>query len=175
MSQIIFDAKDAQSAVLAVDDRLQGNRPASRRTKNHNTWRKIAAAYHSVAFIDQTIYLNTGERVSQFYANSKELDAGKSKPYWSSLHEMAARSFQAFLEDSLKNKERRNDYLSFGADNALYGGNHKAYPEGEERKLINAAFERLFKTIKEEQIFENASKDQAMMDSIFGANYEVSL
>ena len=82
---------------------------------------------------------------------------------------MAARAFQAFLEDSLKDRDRRNDYLSYGADNSLYGGTHQAYPEGDERKRINLAFKSLFEVIKSEKIFENASADQAMMDSIFGA------
>ena len=166
MGNLIIDAKNAEAAVLEVDNKMN-NQYSNKRSKAHNTWRKIAAAYYSAAFIDQTIYLNTGDLVSNFYANSKTLDAGKSKPYWSSLHEMAARSFQAFLEDSLKDKNRRNDYLSFGADNTLYQ-NHKAYPEGDERKLINAAFERLFDTIKKEKVFENAASDKAMMDSIFG-------
>ena len=166
MGNLIIDAKSAEAAVLAVDNKMD-NKYSSKRSNTHKTWRRIAAAYYSAAFIGEPIYLNTGEPVSEFYANSKALDAGKSKPYWSSLHEMAARSFQAFLEDRLKDKGRRNDYLSFGADNALYQ-NHKAYPEGDERKLINAAFDRLFDTIKNEKVFENAASDQAMMDSIFG-------
>lgn len=166
MGNLIIDAKSAEAAVLAVDNKMD-NKYSSKRSNTHKTWRRIAAAYYSTAFIGEPIYLNTGEPVSEFYANSKALDAGKSKPYWSSLHEMAARSFQAFLEDRLKDKGRRNDYLSFGANNALYQ-NHKAYPEGDERKLINAAFDRLFDTIKNEKVFENAASDQAMMDSIFG-------
>lgn len=173
MGNLIIAAKNAESAVLAIDNKMD-NQYSSKRSNTHKTWRKIAAAYYSVAFIGQTIYLNTGDLVSDFYANSKALDAGKSKPYWSSLHEMAARSFQAFLEDSLKDRGRRNDYLSFGADNALYQ-NHKAYPEGDERKLINAAFERLFDTIKTEKVFENAASDKAMMDSIFGEELETYL
>lgn len=68
-----------------------------------------------------------------------------------------------------QNQGRRNDYLSYGADNALYGGYHKAYPEGAERKKINLAFKNLFEVIKSEKIFENAIADQAMMDAIFGS------
>lgn len=166
VAKIILDAGNAETAVLEVDKYLQ-SKWSDKRSTNHKRWRKIAAAYYSAAFIDSAIYLNTGDFVSEFYANSKRLDAGKSKPYWSSLHEMAARSFQAFLEDSLADQGRRNDYLSFGADNNLYQ-NHKAYPEGDERREINAMFKRLFETIKSEKIFENATGNQAMMDSIFG-------
>jgi len=45
---------------------------------------------------------------------------------------------------------------------------NKAYPEGDERARINAAFDKLFKVIKDEKVFENASADESLMDSIFG-------
>lgn len=61
------------------------------------------------------------------------------------------------------------DYLSYQADNTLYGGFHQAYLKGVERKKINIAFKILFEVIKSEKIFENASADQGMMNAIFGA------
>ena len=77
-------------------------------------------------------------------------------------------AFQAHIEDSLEAQGRRNDYLSYGANNDLYDSVHKAYPEGDERRRINAAFDKLFKVIKDEKVFENASADESLMDSIFG-------
>ena len=168
LAKLIFDAKDAKEAVEIVDAKL-GPTHRSKRRKNHNQWRKVAVAFFNQDKVGEPIVLSTGEPISEFYANSKKLDAERSKPYWSTTHEMAARAFQAFLEDSLKDQDRRNDYLSYGADNALYGGFHQAYPEGEERKKINLAFKNLFEVIKSEKIFENASADQVMMDAIFGA------
>ncbi|MGP5656818.1 LPD1 domain-containing protein [Psychrobacter celer] len=159
---------NATDAVISVDERF-GSVRNSKRNKNHTNWRRMAVAYYNQDKLGQEVVLNTGELVSSFYAESKRLDAGKSKPYWSSTLEMAARAFQAFLEDSLKDQDRRNDYLSYGADNSLYGGSHQAYPEGEERKRINAVFKRLFATIKDQKVFENAAANTAMMDSIFGA------
>lgn len=168
LAKMIFDAKDAKEAVDIVDAKL-GSTHRSKRRKNHNQWRKVAVAFFNQDKVGEPIVLSTGEPISEFYANSKKLDVERSKPYWSTTHEMAARAFQAFLEDSLKDQDRRNDYLSYGADNALYGGFHQAYPEGEERKKINLAFKNLFEVIKREKIFENASADQVMMDAIFGA------
>ncbi|WLG15052.1 LPD1 domain-containing protein [Psychrobacter cibarius] len=168
LAKLIFDAKDAKEAVEIVDAKL-GSPHRPKRRKNHNQWRKVAVAFFNQDKVGEPIVLSTGEPISEFYANSKKLDAERSKPYWSTTHEMAARAFQAFLEDSLKDQDRRNDYLSYGADNALYGGFHQAYPEGEERKKINLAFKNLFEVIKSEKIFENASADQVMMDAIFGA------
>ena len=169
LAKLIFDAKDAKEAVEIVDAKL-GSPHRPKRRKNHNQWRKVAVAFFNQDKVGEPIVLSTGEPISEFYANSKKLDAERSKPYWSTTHEMAARAFQAFLEDSLKDQNRRNDYLSYGADNALYGGYHQAYPEGEERRKINLAFNNLFEVIKSEKIFENASADQAMMDAIFGSS-----
>ena len=163
---IIMD-NTAEQAVIEIDKRMS-SRYGIKRTSNHTAWRNIAVAYHHQNHADATVILNTGDPVSNFYAESQKLDMARSKPYWSSKLEMAARSFQAFLEDSLKDQERRNDYLSFGADNNLYKS-HKAYPAGEERKKINRVFAELFKVIKDEKVFENALKDEAMMDAIFGA------
>lgn len=168
LSKLIFEAKDAKEAVDIVDAKL-GSTHRSKRRKNHNQWRKVAVAFFNQDKVGEPIVLSTGEPISEFYANSKKLDAERSKPYWSTTHEMAARAFQAFLEDTLKDQDRRNDYLSYGADNALYGGFHQAYPDGKERKKINLAFKNLFEVIKSEKIFENASADQVMMDAIFGA------
>lgn len=161
--QSIIKDNDATQAVIKIDEILANYKASTR-----NTWRKIAVAYNNQDKVGETITLNTGEQSSSFYVESKRLDEGRSKPYWSTTLEMAARAFQAFLEDSLKGQDRQNDYLSYGANNALYK-NHNAYPEGAEREKINAVFAELFKVIKDERIFENASEDEAMMDAIFGA------
>ncbi len=43
-----------------------------------------------------------------------------------------------------------------------------AYPQGEERKAINAAFDRVFQAIKAEQVFEKAVQNESLMDDLFG-------
>lgn len=163
----IIKNNTAAQAVIEIDERL-GSKYRTKRTSSHNTWRKLAVAYHNQDSADSSVILNTGDPVSSFYAESKRLDSGRAKPYWSSKLEMAARSFQSYLEDSLRDQDRRNDYLSFGATNSLYK-NSKAYPDGDERVKINRVFAELFKVIKDEKVFENAMKDEAMMDAIFGA------
>ncbi|MDO5769001.1 MAG: hypothetical protein Q4P13_05810 [Psychrobacter sp.] len=165
---VIVAAGNAQDAVRAIDDYFQVPSERVRRNSQQYKWRRLAVAYYLGTNKDQPIYLKTGERVSEFLANSQKIDLQRSSPYWSTTHEMAARAFQAYLEDRLKDQGRRNDYLSYGADNALYEG-HKAYPEGKEREAINKVFDNLFKVLKDEKILENATNDQAMMDSIFGA------
>lgn len=162
----IFKTKDAIEALGIIDQRL-GSLFSSKMKKNHKEWRRAAVAFHNQDKAEQDVTIATGKPTSQYLANSKLIDAERSRPYWSTTHEMAARAFQAFVEDNLKDQDRKNDYLSYGADNTLYA-NHNAYPEGDERKRINKAFKDLFHVIKEDKIFENAAKDEAMMDAIFG-------
>lgn len=166
-TKAILDAGNASGAVRAIDD-MYGRTNRSRRSKRHTAWRKVAAAYYNQDKAGEAVILETGPISSKFKANSVSLDGTRAKPYWSTTVEMAARAFQAYLEDSLEAQGRRNDYLSYGANNDLYDSVHKAYPEGDERARINAAFDKLFKVIKDEKVFENASADESLMDSIFG-------
>ena len=79
----------------------------------------------------------------------------RSKEYWSSTHEMAARAFSSYIEDTLAEQGRKNDYLAYAADNKFYPDGNP-YPEGEERKRINAAFKKLFEVIRENNAIEKA-------------------
>ncbi|WP_209124497.1 LPD1 domain-containing protein [Alkalihalobacillus sp. BA299] len=82
----------------------------------------------------------TGERVesipypsdkSEFFLQSISLDRGKEGKYWSSNVELAARAFEAWVQDKLTEQGRRSDYLVCGTNDSL------AYPTGEERTKIN--------------------------------------
>jgi hypothetical protein len=48
----------------------------------------------------------------------------------------------------------------------------EAYPQGEERERIHAAFDGLFKALKEEQVFEKAIANKTFMDSLFGEDMD---
>ncbi|MFJ3685573.1 LPD1 domain-containing protein [Pseudomonas sp. NPDC090208] len=168
-------AGNAQAAVLVVDAYF-GGMPGDRAKKMKKTWRTFAAAYFSPA--DSTeVELNTGRGVSRYMAEAKQLDGSKGGEYWSSATEMAARAFQSYLEDKLAAMGRQNDYLSCLADNRHHyfpdlGQPFKPYPEGEERDRINAAFDALFKTLRDDKTFEKALANTALLDSIFGVNHD---
>lgn len=166
----IKGAGNAQDAVLAVDANFAG-RSDARSLKNRKVWRKMAAAFYAKEG-ETSVDLPTGPAVSNFAKEAQVLDGGTYGKYWSETEEMAARGFQAWLEDKLASMDRRNDYLSVFADNKyhvdpLLGIEWKPYPEGEERVRINAAFERLFAAIRQAQVFEKASQNTALLDSIF--------
>lgn len=100
---------------------------------------------------------------SEFLKNAEKLNEGLPKKYWQSTHEMAARAFTSYTIDKLAEQDRKNDYLS-------YEGNHQkvAFPQGEERKQINQAFDEVFKVIREKQLFKNASQNEMLLDDMFG-------
>lgn len=172
IAKAIKAAGSLDAGVLAVIDFFKG-RSDKRSQKNEKQWKALAAAYYSPEGAEHARAL-TGPKGSSFFAEAVRLDGGQRDKYWSKRHEMAARAFQSYLEDRLEGKGRRNDYLSSFADNkyhydALFGIQWNPYPEGEERTRINAAFDQLFASIRDERVFERAMANKPLLDSIFGA------
>lgn len=167
----IKQAGSVDRAVMAVDEAF-GEPKAKSIQKQKSQWRAIAAAYYAPEDATE-VTAATGIAVSDYYRESLNLDDGVADKYWSQPFEMAARAFQAYLEDRLAEQGRKNDYLSCLADNKHHhfpelGMPFKPYPEGEERVRINAAFDQLFKSLRDEKAFEKAMTQTALLDSIFG-------
>lgn len=108
------------------------------------------------------------ESPSLFYRNALKLDGGKADKYWSKELELAARSFSAYLQDRLAAQGRKNDYLAYSTQGGKGRVGEIAYPQGAEREAVNQAFDELFTIIREKKILEQASSNQALMDSLFG-------
>ena len=100
---------------------------------------------------------------TDFYKNSVIFDDIYSKTehgYWQSTIEMFARSFACYVSDKLNN---RSDYLCGHADLALgFVINDKddlelikAFPEGEERTLINEKIDKFINFLKEKNILHD--------------------
>jgi len=96
--------------------------------------RKMAEA------LSQYHYEITGELVTlipytsdqtRYYNVAIELDRGKIGKYWSSNVELAARAFEYYVSEKLKENHWRNDYLVCGLDSI--------YPFGEEGQRIKEA------------------------------------
>lgn len=127
--------------------------------KNYEKYRVMAAAYFDPKEAKSDggeVTVKTGRIVSRFYEDAKQMDAGKKNPYWSTPLEMAARSFEAYLCDKLKEKGQRNDYLSGHANNTEYGGEWYPYPTEKDRVKINKAFDELFEVIRSENAIRKA-------------------
>lgn len=86
---------------------------------------------------------------TDFIYESRRIDEGQAKDYWSTEHEMMARAFEAYIQDQIQEQGNKSGFLVHGASNgyyALYG--IKPYPEGSERTAINKSFEKLFNVLE---------------------------
>lgn len=93
---------------------------------------------------------------TRYYENSKKFANIYSKDshgYWDSKEEMFARAFACYVEDKLAALDITDDYLCGHADTCVaYDDDMNiipAYPQGEERKRINKAFDELITALKE--------------------------
>ena len=160
LATMIKDAPDVHKAVRAVESYF-GDSTSKRSIKSMNDWIKVAAAYHDKNAAGGSAFVKAGAPMSSFAAEARSLDGGVIGKYWSQSPEIAARAFQAYVEDKLQSMGRKNDYLSAFADNKYYKdpifGNTYPFPEGEERKAINALFDRLMLAMKKENVLAKAA------------------
>ncbi len=95
---------------------------------------------------------------SDLMKRSLELDETRSKPYWSTMHELAARSFETYTINKLRDAGGSNDYLANVLSkeqwDAVSGGMREEdypYPTVEETPAIRAAFDHFFNTIEHKE------------------------
>lgn len=100
-----------------------------------------------------------GRTETDYYRNSVRMgkECEKDGGYWDSNVEMTARAFACYIKDKLP---YQSDYLAGHADCAVafVSGRDgemevlKAYPQGEERKAINAVFDEIVADLKLQHI-----------------------
>ena len=123
--------------------------------------------FHEKNSIGQPVRLKT-----DFYSNSIKFDDIYSKTengYWQSKVEMFARAFACYVSDKLG---YTSDYLCGHANLALdFVTNRdgeleivKAFPEGEERKLINEKIDKLIEFLKEKNILHDSKTQEIESD-----------
>lgn len=159
-AKLIRDAANVHDAVQAVDTYfadLQSRRPSRKNETLRKQWRTLAAAHHHGEAHGGTVAVEAGPKMSAYQHAAVMLDKGAHGKYWSSPRELAARAFQSWAEDKLAAQGRRNDYLSAKADNKYYKMfGEKPFPEGAERKRLNAAFDRLMGAISAADMLSKA-------------------
>lgn len=90
--------------------------------------------------VTDTMKHDKDRNVSNYFKKSQEADRSYSKEahgYWASDEEMLARAFACYVKDRLEDIGMQSDYLCGHAEVTVK-------PEGEERKKINAEFDRMF-------------------------------
>lgn len=96
-------------------------------------------------------------RSTALKARSSKLDAKRSKEYWTTDREMAARAFESYLISKLHDNNASNDYLSNIVDEVTWKAAEKLgfeldesypYPTAGEVPVIRAAFDEFFTVIQ---------------------------
>lgn len=100
-----------------------------------------------------------GIRKTKLTGRSKELDATRSQPYWSTPIEMSARSFESYIVNKLAETQHNNDYLANFKETGEWVSNrgmaidalkNYPYPLVDEADIINAAYKNFFDAINED-------------------------
>lgn len=104
---------------------------------------------------------------TDFYTNSRRFNDlyQKDGDYWDSTVEMAARAFACYVADKTS---ASNDYLSAHSESAVgfdveKNGELKvikAFPEGQERTDINAAFDQLISALKDDGLLHEQEETE---------------
>ena len=123
-----------------------------------------------------------GRVETDFYRNSVRMgkECEKDGGYWDSNTEMTARAFACYIKDKLP---YQSDYLAGHADCAVTfvadkGGEMsvlKAFPEGEERKAINAVFDEIVADLKREQILTHSDETLPLPAQPLAENEQISI
>lgn len=78
---------------------------------------------------------------TQYFRDAQTLDKRRSKPYWATPHEIAARGFETYVQDSCAELDWRDDYLVHGTEEERFLKYEASpYPMTQDRKRIRAAF-----------------------------------
>ena len=91
---------------------------------------------------------------TKFYKDAIKIDNNCTKAghgYWASIVELLARAGACYIKDKLKEQGKRNDYLCGHADMppvVVDGESYYTSPQGEERVVINAAFDKMIEELK---------------------------
>lgn len=88
---------------------------------------------------------------TSFAMNAKELDQGRGQNYWTTPHEMAARAFQGYVEDKIKAGGGKSPFMNYAPENVGLDtpwGVKYPFPQGEERQIINKAFDGFVAALK---------------------------
>lgn len=88
---------------------------------------------------------------TSFAMDAKSLDQGRGGDYWTTPHEMAARAFQGYVEDKIAEQGGKSPFLNYAPENAgiiTPWGAKRPFPAGDERRAMNAEFDKFVGAIK---------------------------
>ena len=97
----IKEAGSLEKAIAVINNRFEGltNR---KNIKTKSDFIRVTCAYYNSYQNEHEALIDSGVRKSRFYAAAVQLDSKKGKEYWAAPHEMAARAFSAYIDDTLR-------------------------------------------------------------------------
>jgi DNA topoisomerase IB len=116
----------------------------------------------------------TKKQATDYFNESRKIDSYRASNYYSLPHEMAARAFASYIQDQIEGKGNKSQYLAYGSKNNFLNSQlGKPYPEGDERKAIHDAMEKLFKAIKVEKATDEKGREtDRMFAAELGLNFD---
>jgi hypothetical protein len=99
----------------------------------------------------QEIEISTGK--SEYMTRCEEMD-GNGKSYFAQNAEMFARVFESHIEDTMKAKKRKNNYLVWGTGASV----EAPFPIGNERKAMHGAMDALLDYVANSKALKKALK-----------------
>ena len=84
---------------------------------------------------------------TDFLKNAAKIDEARSKSYWATKVELAARAFEGYAYDKIKEDGKQSDFLVHSVTNSAYS-EHKPYAEGEDRNVFKQLFDKFFSTME---------------------------
>jgi hypothetical protein len=134
-------------AAMQPEQRLNRSETSSLREALQATNEVLRSAPAAFALAKDRDALLASELMTQiartkYFSDAEKLDEGKSKVYWSSVRELAARAFESYVQDRCEKQGQRDDYLVHGTEEERFvGATRSPYPTGADREAINAAFD----------------------------------
>lgn len=96
---------------------------------------------------------------TKFFERSKEADANRKVPYWSTKEELGARAFEAYMKHKLEKNGNKNTFLvNFKDVNHFEKPLVYPYPTNDEMKAIEPLFDELFDAIRTEKSIKQLKK-----------------
>jgi hypothetical protein len=85
---------------------------------------------------------------TDFLKNALAKGKGKSDNYWQRKHELFARAFESFVEDTIEEGGNKSDYLVHSTKESPTSPWGAIYPQGKDRVAINNAFKKWKESLK---------------------------
>tara|TARA_B100000446_G_scaffold83930_1_gene79183 strand:- start:9014 stop:10513 length:1500 start_codon:yes stop_codon:yes gene_type:complete len=96
----------------------------------------------------KVILVSCTDKNSSYYKCAKALGSQKGgRKYWTENCELMARAFEAYIQDTIEEKNLESEWASTGTKEMDYKSEMHPYPTGKERSILNEIFKNELKVV----------------------------